>query len=313
MKNVLSEKLNAKFGSKKWRRMKYLMIAMPFLVYFIMFSYLPLIGWAYAFFEYKIGVPFYRFDLMEFKGFDYFIELLTDKELGRVLQNTLAISGIGLLLSPMPVIFAILINDIKSQKGKRFVQTVTTFPNFISWVIVYGLATAFFSANGLLSQIQKALGMDTYIFGLLGEKDKTWMLMVVLGLWKSMGWSAILYLAAITGVDQEVYDAAKVDGANKVQLIRYVILPVILPTYFVLLLMSISNLLNKGFEQYYVFWNPLVADKIEVLDYYIYKVGMKYGRYSFSVAAGIVKSIIGIVLLFLANAGAKKVRGNSIV
>lgn len=299
----------SRLPEKKRRGYTYLLMAVPFIVFVFAFSYVPLFGWGYAFVDYKAG-----FSMLEsqFVGLKYFRKLFADKDMLRILRNTLVMSGLGLLTSPLPVFFAILLNEIRKTRVKKFVQTATTLPNFISWIIIYGIAYGFFSGSGMVNQLLEALGLSGSQFGLMGDADHTWMFMLALGIWKGLGWSSIIYLAAITGIDQELYDAAKVDGANNWQLICNITIPGVLPTYFVLLLLDISNILSNGFEKYYMFWNSLVSDKIEVLDYYIYKLGFSSGQYSYAVAVGMVKSLIAIVLLFSANGLSKKLRGESI-
>ena len=299
--------------AKKKKQLRYWLIAVPFVIHLLLFCYLPIVGWCYSFFDYKVGTPFYRFDMMEFVGFEYYIDLFTDREMLRVMRNTLAIKLGGYLLTPLPLIFAIFLNDIKNSKVRKFVQTTTTFPNFISWVLVFGIASMFFSYDGMLNQLLKAIGLEPFQFGLMGEKDYVRPFQVLLAQWKGLGWSSIIYLAAITSIDTELYDAAKVDGACKTQLIRHITIPGVMPTFFVLLLLSIGSLLSVGFEQYYMFMNPLVAEKMEVIDYYVYKLGLLQRDYSYSVAVGIVHSAIGVVLLFTANYLSKKVRGYSLV
>lgn len=302
-----------RIGPKKWKSIRYFCMAVPFLIFITAFCYVPLLGWIYAVFDYKQGMLFYQLDKMEFVGLRYFARFFTDRQLPRVLRNTLVMSVGGLLLSPLPVLTAILINDIKNVRVKKFIQTTTTFPNFISWVIVFGLATALFSANGMWNQLLSAIGLKPSQFGILGDRKNVWWFQLALQQWKGLGWSCIIYLAAITGIDTELYDAAMVDGANKGQRIWHITIPGVAPTFFVLLLMSISNILSNGFEQYYMFINPLVADKIEVLDYYIYKVGIQSGKYSYGIAVGMVKTLVGICLLFAANGFSKKVRGDSLI
>ena len=299
----------SKLSAKKRRGYIYLAMSIPFVVFVLAFSYVPLFGWGYAFINYKTG-----FSMMqsEFVGLKYFRKLFTDKDMGRILRNTLVMSGLGLLTSPLPVIFAILLNEIHHSRIKNFVQTATTLPNFISWIIIYGIAYGFFSGSGMVNQLLEKTGLPTSQFGLIGDVSHTWSFMLALGIWKSLGWNSIIYLATITGIDQELYGAAQVDGANKVQLIWYITVPGVLPTYFVLLMLDISNILSNGFEKYYMFWNSLVSDKIEVLDYYIYKLGFSSNQYSYAVAVGMVKSLIAIVLLFGANWMSKKIRGDSI-
>ena len=306
--------LAERIGRKKLRGIKYLLLAVPFLIYVFAFSYVPLVGWIYSVFDYKIGQKFLDFGSMVFVGLGNFQKLFTERsEVLRVLRNTLALSALGLLATPVPVVFAIMFNEIKNSKFKKIVQTATTRPNFISWIIVYGVAFAFFSVNGFVSVLMQKIGIQPPVMGILGDVDHTWVLQWILGIWKSFGWSAIIYIAAITGIDSELYDAAKVDGANKIQSILHITIPGIMPTYVVMFLLAVSNILSNGFDQYFMFYNPMVADKIEVLDYYVYKVGFYINDYSYSITLGMLKSILGIVLLFTANALSKKIRGESIV
>lgn len=306
--------LAERIGRKKLRGIKYLLLAVPFLIYVFAFSYVPLVGWIYSVFDYKIGQKFLDFGSMVFVGLGNFQKLFTERsEVLRVLRNTLALSALGLLATPVPVVFAIMFNEIKNSKFKKIVQTATTLPNFISWIIVYGVAFAFFSVNGFVSVLMQKIGIQPPVMGILGDVDHTWVLQWILGIWKSFGWSAIIYIAAITGIDSELYDAAKVDGANKIQSILHITIPGIMPTYVVMFLLAVSNILSNGFDQYFMFYNPMVADKIEVLDYYVYKVGFYINDYSYSITLGMLKSILGIVLLFTANVLSKKIRGESIV
>ena len=306
--------LAERIGRKKLRGIKYLLLAVPFLIYVFAFSYVPLVGWIYSVFDYKIGQKFLDFGSMVFVGLGNFQKLFTERsEVLRVLRNTLALSALGLLSTPVPVVFAIMFNEIKNSKFKKIVQTATTLPNFISWIIVYGVAFAFFSVNGFVSVLMQKIGIQPPVMGILGDADLTWVLQWILGIWKNFGWSAIIYIAAITGIDSELYDAAKVDGANKIQSILHITIPGIMPTYVVMFLLAVSNILSNGFDQYFMFYNPMVADKIEVLDYYVYKVGFYINDYSYSITLGMLKSILGIILLFTANALSKKIRGESIV
>lgn len=310
MKRTLTER----FGRKKIRGFQYLLIAVPFLSYVFAMSYVPLMGWIYSLFDYRMGQKFLDFGSMTFVGLDNFRKLWNERsEVMRVMRNTLVMSGLGLLATPVPVIFAILFNEIKGSRFKKFIQTTTTLPNFISWITVYGIAFAFFSVNGFVSMLLRKFGLTPSATGILGDSGKVWLVQWLLGIWKSFGWSAIIYIAAIVGIDGELYDAAKVDGASKLQTIRYITIPGIMPTYVVMFLLAVSNILSNGFDQYFMFYNPLVADKIEVLDYFVYKVGFSINDYSYSITLGMLKSLLSIALLFIANAMSKKVRGESIV
>jgi putative aldouronate transport system permease protein len=289
---------------------KLLLLALPFLILIFFFSYVPLIGWSYAFFDYRIGKKLFDCDFVKF---DVFIQIWKDRaELFRVLRNTLTMSFLGILGSPLPVIFAIMLNEIKKSRFRKLVQTTTTLPNFISWIVVFTLAFAMFSSDGLISSVMKKFGNDSTL-NVLGNEKIVWGLQWGLATWKTLGWSTIIYIAAIAGIDSELYDAAHVDGASRLQTIRHVTVPGLYATYFVLLLLAISNILSNGFDQYFVFYNPLTASKIEVLDYYVYKIGVLTNDYPQSIALGMSKTIISIILLFTANQLSKMTRGSAIV
>lgn len=287
-----------------------LMIALPFVAFIFVFNYIPLFGWVYAFFDYKPGIPLAD---SPFVGLDYFRQILEDRDIVRVLCNTLAMSFLGILVSPLPALFAILLSELKSSAFKRFIQTTTTLPHFISWVIVFSLAFSLFSTDGLVNRLLQQFGLGTEPLNVLGNASITWYFQTALGIWKGLGWGAIIYLAAISGIDSELYDAASIDGAGRYRKIWHITVPGLMPAYIVLLLLSIGNLLSLGLDQYLVFYNSRVADKIEVLDYYTYRLGILTNDYSYGTAVGIAKSLIGIALLFTANGISKLVRGTGIV
>lgn len=301
-------------GKKKRRRMKeglkLLLLAMPFVIIIFMFCYVPLAGWIYAFFDYRPGFALFDCDFVGLRTFKIIWQ--NRDELFRVLRNTLVLSGIGIITSPLPVIFAIILNEIKNSKFRKMVQTLTTLPNFISWIVVFTLAFAMFSSDGMFSSLFRMLGLDVTV-NVMGNNKISWLFMWALATWKTLGWSAIIYIASIAGIDAELYDAAHVDGANRFQTIMHVTVPGLYSTFFVLLLLAISNMLSNGFDQYFVFYNPLTADKLEVLDYYVYKIGVLTNDYPQSVALGMFKTVVSIILLFTANTFSKRIRGESII
>lgn len=296
--------------TKNREGVKLLLLALPFVIFVAAFCYVPLFGWAYAFTDYRVGMSLTE---ANFVGMENFLAIWQNRnEFFRVMRNTFALSFIGLIFSPLPMVFAIMINEVQSTKFKKFVQTVTTLPNFISWIVVFTLAFAMFSSDGMVNNVIKAFG-GTQTINPLGDNDHAWMFQWALATWKTLGWSAIIYIASIAGIDQELYNAAQVDGANRFQQILHVTIPGLQPTFFVLLLLQISNILSNGFDQYFIFYNPLTADKLEVLDYYVYKIGVLTNNYPQSIALGMFKTIVSIVLLFSANGISKKLRGESIV
>lgn len=289
---------------------KFFLVSIPFLILVFAFAYVPLMGWAYAFFDYHPGMSLFDCD---FVGLKTFAKIWSNKEeLFRVMRNTLVMSGICIVTMPLAVIFAVMLNEIRNSRFRKLVQTTTTLPNFISWIVVFTLAFAMFSTDGMVAGVFKALGVEKTI-NLLGDNKHAWLFQWGLATWKSLGWSAIIYIASIAGIDSELYDAAHVDGANRMQTIRHITIPGLYSTFFVQLLLAISNMLSNGFEQYFVFYNPLTADKIEVLDYYVFKIGVLTNDYPQSIALGMAKTVISVILLFSANQLSKKVRGESIV
>lgn len=300
------------------KKYKLFLMMLPFLVAVFLFSYLPLYGWSYAFFNYKFGVPMSE---QEFVGFKWFTELITNQghrdNIIRVMKNTFGMSGLGLLTSWMPMAFAIFLNEIGNARFKKFVQIFTTLPNFISWALVFSFAMALFAMDtGIFSKFMLGIGAIDQPVAWLNSGEHIWLKMWAWGTWKGLGWGAIMYLAAISGIDQELYEAAQVDGAGRWAKIRYITLPGLLPTFFVLLMLNISNILSNGMDQYLAFQNSMNKNTIEVLDLYVYNITIASGGttlYSFATAIGILKTIVSVTLLFSANFVSKKLRGESIM
>ena len=291
----------------------FLMIV-PLLALVFLFSYVPLYGWTYAFFNYKPGKPLFK---CEFVGAKWFTLLVSDmyyrRDMVRVMQNTLAMSFMGILSSWLPMFFAIFLSEITSKRYKKLVQTASTIPNFISWVLVYAVAYAMFSVgDGFINRLLVRAGLIEDGINFLASGEHIWVKMWLWGVWKGLGWSAVTYIAALSGVDQELYDAADVDGASRFGKMWHVSLPGLIPTFFVLLILSIGNLINNGMDQYFVFENSMNHKSIEVLDLYVYNQGLTGRMYSFSVAVGMMKSIISILLITFANRLSKAVRGSSV-
>jgi putative aldouronate transport system permease protein len=301
-------------GKRKAGRQLFLW-SLPFLALVIVFNYLPLFGWYFGFITYTPDISKSVFANMldsPFAGTKYIeAAYFYKKDILNSLLNTFAISTLGLLFSPIPLFFAILLSETRGKRFKKLVQTVSTLPNFISWVVVFGLMWGIFSIDGALNFILTKLNLISEPTNLLGNERATWLFQSLLTVWKSMGYSAIIYLAAISGIDQELYEAARVDGAGRLASIWHITLPGVTETFFVLLLLNIGNLLNNGLDQYLSFYNPVVANKIEVLDYFVYRVGFAVNDLSFSVLVGMLKSVVSIILLFSANYAAKKIRGHS--
>ena len=297
--------------SKKWESYKLFLYVLPCLIFIFIFKYLPLWGWSYAFFQYKPGRDLFKCAFVGLQNFTaLFGNAVMRNNLLRVLRNTFGIQILNYLLMPVPMLFAIFLSEIKSTKFQKAVQTLTTLPHFISWVIMFSLATSLFGNRGVVNAVLKNFGAEG--INILTTDQHVWLIQSLLALWKSLGWSAIIYFAAITGLDQEVYEAAMVDGASRWQKIRYITIPLLIPTFFVLLIMGIGNFLNSGIDQFLAFGNAMNKEYIEVLDLYVYNLGIGNGQISFSVAVGMMKSVVAVVLFALANFASKKIRGTSV-
>ncbi|WP_099203844.1 ABC transporter permease [Scatolibacter rhodanostii] len=300
-------------SKKKLRSYKEFLYILPFLILVAVFSYYPLYGWVYSFFDYR---PPAGLSMDNFVGFKWFLSLVENpvktNQILQVLKNTFAMSGITLLTSWLPMIFAVFLNEIKCMRFRKIVQTVTTIPNFISWVLVYSVAFNLMSNTGVVNQVLMSIGVTDAPILFLQSSKNVWLTMWLWLTWKNLGWAAIMYIAAITGIDEELYEAARVDGASRMKMIWHITIPCILPTYFVLLMLNIANFLSNGMEQYYVFQNAFNKESIQVLDLYVYNLAMGSGSYSVSTALSMLKSLISVVLLCFANGTSKLVRGESI-
>ena len=301
-------------NKKKAYSFKLFLYILPFLIIVGIFSYYPLYGWVYAFFDYRPPKPFSMDDYVGLKWFKYLVDNpVRVKQILSVLKNTFAMSGITLGTSWLPMLFAVFLNEIRNGKFRKFVQTVTTLPNFISWVLVYSIAYCIFSSTGMANSVLTHMGIIEKPILFLQSSEHVWLTQWLWLTWKNLGWAAIMYIAAISGIDEELYEAAKVDGASRMQLIRHITIPSLLPTFFVLLMINIGNFLSNGMEQYYVFQNPFNKEYIQVLDLYVYNLAMGSGSYSVSVALSMLKSIVSVALLFFANKTSKMLRGESLI
>lgn len=297
---------------KKWKKGEWSLffLVLPLMILLFFIAYVPLVGWIIAFFDFRPGISLFD---NKFIGFKYFASVFRDKDVLKSLKNTLIFSGVNFCLTPLPMIFAVCLNEIKNSKFRKFVQTATTLPHFVSWIILYSFVFALFSTEGVVNSMLMDLGVIENPILPLENKDIVYPLQIALSKWKELGWSSIVYIAALAGIDQEQYEAAYLDGAGRFKSALYITIPNLLPTFVTLLILNVSNLINTGYDQYFVFKNAMVYDKIEVLDLYIYRMGLQLGDYSYATAVGILKSIVSITLLLIANTVAKKVRGESIM
>lgn len=301
------------FSRKKWEAFKLFLYVLPGIAFIVLFHYVPLWGWSFSVFQYKPGRNLLSCNWVGLSNFTALFGNATLRtHLFRVLRNTFGIHLLGYLFSPLPMIFAVFLSELRSKRFQKVTQTVTTLPNFISWVIVYSLIYNLFSASGLVNNALVSAGILSEPVRFLTTTKHAWLYMVLLGEWKGLGWSAIIYFAAIAGIDQELYEAAMIDGAGRARRIWHITFPHLIPTYFVLLIMSVGKFLNNSVDQYMMFCNALNQDALEVLDLYVYNLGIGSGQISFSVAVGIMKSFVALALFSFANLLSKKVRGTSV-
>ena len=296
-----------KVVKKHW--MLLLMLA-PAVCYVIIFSYIPMTGVILAFEQYQYKGGIYHSPWI---GLQNFKSLMIAGKLGMVTRNTLLYNIAFILLG---VVFemgsAILINELTSKYFKKIAQSFMFLPYFISWVVAGAVMYNFFNyERGIVNHVIKAFGGTPFD---LYNTPAAWpFILVFLKIWKQTGYGSVVYLAAITGLDQEMFEAAKVDGAGRWAIIKNITIPSILPTYFVMLMLSIANFLNNGMDQYYVFMNSFNKSSIQVLDLYVYNIGMTGKSLSLGTAIGILKSLVSVVLLFIVNTASKKTRGETIV
>lgn len=285
---------------------KYLIaMCLPFVIWVIIFAYVPLWGWTMAFQDYKPGIPFSQ---QKWVGLKYFIELFQDPYFYLVLRNTIVMSLLGLAFGfTLPIVLAILLNEIKNDLFKRTVQTVSYLPHFVSWVVVASLVTEMLSGSGTVNNVLIALGIIDKPIQFMAQPKYFWWIVTGSDVWKEIGWNSIIFLAAISSINPELYEAATVDGAGRFTKIWHITLPGIMPTVMVILVMSIGNLINIGFEKQMLLRNPLVKEYADVIDLYILDFGINGARYALGTAAGMFKSVISVILLFMANTFSKKV------
>ncbi|WP_317978531.1 ABC transporter permease [Paenibacillus glycanilyticus] len=294
-------------------RQRYLYyMSVPFVIFVFVFSYMPLWGWTMAFQQFRVGKSFFD---QKWVGFDNFRMLFQDDQFFNALRNTLAMSFMGLIASfTIPILFAVLLNEVRISFLKRFVQTVSYLPHFVSWVVVAGIVTKMLSAeNGVVNQILVGLHLIHEPIQFMAKENLFWYLVTSADIWKETGWNAIIYLAAIAGIGPELYEAARVDGASRLKQIWHITLPGIRSTIIILLIMSIGHLISIGFEKQFLLGNSLVKEKSEVLDLYALNYGLGMGRYSFGTAINIFNSVVSLILLFVANGIFKKITKESIM
>jgi len=294
---------------KSWAKSLYgqkylLLMSVPFVLWLAVFRYIPIWGWTMAFQDFKAHLGFFE---QTWVGLRYFRELFQSANFYLSLRNTVAMSLIGLTFNTVAALtFAILLNELRFLHFKRFTQTVSYLPHFVSWVVVANIVTSMLALSGPVNDLLVSLRIIREPVNWMAKPEYFWWIVGFADVWKSTGWNAIIYLAAIAGIDSQLYEAAQMDGVNRMQKIWHITLPGISATIFILLILNIGNLLNIGLERQFLLGNAVTREKAFVLDWFALDFGIGLFRFSFGTAIGIFRSVVSVLLLFLANFLAKR-------
>ncbi|RED65484.1 ABC transporter permease subunit [Cohnella phaseoli] len=293
------------------QRYLFLMLLPAFVLVFL-FSYIPLSGWIIAFVNYRPGSDYSSLQWMGLQQFTNFFAKSSDYIY--LLRNTLAMN-IGSLITNLVTafIFALLMNEIRIRFFGKLIQTITFFPFFISWVIIYSFSSALFATSaGAINETLVGWGIVEEGFNFLGDPKYAWVFMIALGAWKYLGYNSVIFISSIASISNEYYEAAQIDGANRFQRVWYITIPGMIPTLIVLLILNSGWILNSNFEQFYLFTNPTNWEKMEVLDIYIYKYGLQLLNFPYATAVGIMKTFVSLILIVAVNAISKKATDKAI-
>lgn len=288
-----------------WKYRIFYLFLLPAIIWYAIFCYYPMYGVTIAFKDFKFNQGIMG---SKWVGTKYFVNFLTDPHFWNVVKNTLVISVLKLVCGfPAPIIMALFINEFRSRRYKKVVQTLSYLPHFVSWVVVIALLNKLLSPNnGAINELRQALNPEAVPIFFLGERGWFYPLVVLSDIWKNVGWGSIIYLAALTGIDPELYEAAELDGANRWQKMSHITLPGIYPTIGILLILSLSGILNAGFDQIYLMQTAPTLQLSEVLDTYVLKRGLQQGNFSYAAAIGIFRSVISMILIIGVNAISRK-------
>ena len=288
------------------------------IIYIFIFNYIPMFGLVLAFKDYDIVTGIAGIFTSPWVGFAHFIDFFTTPGFWNLVLNTVAISILKLVfVFPLPIIFAIMLGEMRSLKYKKVVQTASYLPHFISWVVVSGIAFRFLSSAGIINSLLINLGLIREALPFLSSASMFWGLAVTLDIWKSMGWWTIIFLAAIAGVSNDLYEAAALDGAGRIKRIWHVTLPGIKTTIIIVLILALGNLFGGGlsgsnFEQSFLLGNAMNAPRSEIIQTYVFRVGLAVGRFDYATAVGLIQSVISLALILFSNFTAKKITGSGL-
>ena len=305
-----TEKLKAASArrSRKKERLTFHLMLLPGMIVLLIFVFVPLLGSVMAFQDYKVGLGFFR---SPWVGLENFRIIFTFRDSVQVFWNTLIIAFGKLVLNAIvPVFFSILLNELGGKIFKRAFQTIVYLPHFLSWVVLATVVTNMFSLDGPINAFLGLFGVD----GIQFLADNRWFRTVIIGtdVWKEFGYNSVIYLAALLSIDPGLYEAASIDGASRFKQILHITLPSLMPTVVLMVALSLGNILNAGFDQVFNLYNPIVYETGDIIDTYVYRIGMVERQYSIGAAVGLFKSIISFVLILGSNRLAKKLTGSGI-
>ena len=303
-KKQIKQRDRMEFRKKLKNQRSLIFLSIPFVVFVIIFNYIPLVGWLMAFQNYKPRLGLFG---SEFVGLKQFEKLFSNEIFLGVIRNTLAMGVINLVLQTFfAILFAILLNEVRQRHVKKVIQTISYMPHFLSMIIVTGIVFDVLSLDGIINEILTGIGIVGKPVMFLEEPNFFWWIVGFTNVWKETGWNSIIYLAAITSINTDLYEAASIDGAGRIGKIWHVTLPGLRPTIMILLIINIGNVLNAGFELQYILGNGLVQSVSQTIDIYVLKYGIGQNNFSIGTAAGIFKSLVSIILIVVANQVAKK-------
>lgn len=275
----------------------YYLMVLPGLIYFIIFKFVPMLGSVIAFEDYNIIGGIFG---SEWVGLKHFQELFTYEDFHRILGNTIILGFCKtILIFPIPVLLSLMLNEVKSLKLKKTIQTAIYIPYFLSWVIVGGLIFDLFGIGGLFNNVRNALGMES----ILVMQQESWFrpIFILSSIWKDAGWGTVVYMAAMSGIDPSLYESAAIDGASRFQRMRHITFPLLIPTIVTLFLLNIGNFLELGFDQVFNLQTPMTYNVSDIFDTYVYRVGIQQAQYSFTTAVGLFQSVVGLALVLIFN------------
>jgi len=281
------------------------LLSIPILFWVGLFCYYPMYGVLIAFFNYFPGKAIFA---SEFVGLAHFRSFITNRIFFQLLRNTLVMSLLGLSIGFIsPIVFSLMLNEIGSKKVKRTIQTISYLPHFISWIAAGSMIYAFLSSDGLINDLGRRFGLIEQAIPFLATGKYYWTIFTIANIWKGIGWSSIIYLSAITGVDASLYESSSIDGAGRWGMMWHITLPSIRPTIVMLWILGIGGILNAGFDQHLVLGNPSTQAYWDVIDTYVYRYGIQNGNYSMATAVGLMKSVIGFTLVFFTNRMSRRI------